>query len=170
MQVRAADELHRVMSDFNLGWVTLEEPMSNLTEGGTRKRGRPHLSMTDQQRADIAIWTRSYEIYALIKIKRTEFTTHWESDLHKLGKLLNRYGRRSGRSLRYTVFSAFISSKSSREVKSRLENLNEIARLVAAKYDLLAKAELDGDEHYWSKKGVSDWTCSAASVILRMMK
>lgn len=167
LQVRAADEIHTVMSDYSLGWVTLEEPMSNLTEGGTRKRGRPHLSMTDQQRADIAIWTRSYEIYALIEIKRTGSAVNWESDLHKLGKLLNRYGRRSGRSLRYAVFGAFISSKSGAEIKSRLGFLNEIARSVATKYGLSAKTELDEDKHYWSKKGVDDWTCSAASVIFR---
>lgn len=168
IQVRAAEELHEVLSSFHLGWVTLEEPVSNVSWAGTTKRGRRYVGMSDQQRADIAIWSRSENVYGLVEMKRAEDVRGWLGDLEKLSRLLSTYGRRHGNHLRYGVLGAYISGPNASVVRRRAARLRAHAVDVAVRFSLRHRTTFDPVAlHHFGGGGEDGWTCGAATVELR---
>jgi hypothetical protein len=167
LQVRAAECVHDLLKTQGFGYITLEEPLATITEGGTRKRGRRFAGMTAQQRADLAIWTHSGRVYALVEVKRAESNHDWESDLVKLSKLLATYGQSHGAGLRYCVFGAFISSRSAAFVESRNDDLAKMASVIARSYGLRATTLLDEARHRGPASWGDEWTCGAASVLIK---
>jgi hypothetical protein len=167
LQVRAAEELFALMRQQGLGQLTLEQSLVDVTYNGTSKRGRRYTGMTDQQRADIAIWTKANEIYGLVEIKRGEADRQWRDDLVKLAKQLKTYCRAQGCHLRYGIFGAYISCPSHAGIDHRGARLTKIAREVADYYGLSARTCIDDVRHRWPERAADGWTCSAGSVVLR---
>lgn len=167
IQVRAAEQLHEQLARFRLGWVTLEEPIANVSWGGTSKRGRPFLGMRDTQRADIAIWSRSDNIYGLVEMKRAEDTRGWECDLKKLSRLLCTYGRCRGNHLRYGILGAFVSGSNGVVARNRAARLTDLAAQVADRFGLRHCATFGATElHHFQGGDNGGWTCGAVSVEL----
>lgn len=166
LQVRAAEELHIALRQHGLGWVTLEEPVASVSGGGTRRRGRRFSGMTDQQRADLAIWSKSENIYAMVEMKRAEDDRSWRADLEKLARLVATYGRQHGNHLRYGVLGVYISRPVSEMVRLRSARLKALAGETAARYGLRHRTILDEAVHCYQYEE-DGWTCGAASVELR---
>lgn len=169
IQVRATEELHKVLSANRLGWVTLEEPISNVSWAGTSKRGRRFVGMRDTQRADVAVWSRSDNIYGLVEIKRSEDARGWRADLEKLSRLLCTYGRNNENHLRFGVLGAYLSGPNKLTVKNKVARLKLVAAEVAEQFKLLQRTSFDdGGVHYFQGGDDDGWTCGAATVQLRI--
>jgi len=168
IQVRAAEELHEILNAFRLGWVTLEEPISNVSWAGTSRRGRRFSGMSDQQRADIAIWSKALNVYGLVEIKRAEDVRGWTSDLEKIARLTSTFGRKHGNHLRYGVLGVYISGSNGNLVRRRAANLKRLAIEVAGRFGLQQRTSFDAEAlHYFRGGDDGGWTCGAASVELR---
>lgn len=167
LQVRAAEELHLVLCGHGLGWVTLEEPVASVSCEGTRRRGRRFAGMSDQQRADIAIWSKAERIYAMVELKRVEDGRSWVGDLEKLARLVATYGRRHGNHLRYGLLGVYVSRPNAELVRQRGALLRELAAGVAARFGLRQRTVFDGSLHHYQGGCGDGWTCGAASVELR---
>ncbi|WP_294394646.1 hypothetical protein [uncultured Sphingomonas sp.] len=167
LQVRAAEELHVALRQHGLGWVTLEEPVASVSGGGTRRRGRRFSGMSDQQRADLAIWSRAENIYAMVELKRAEDDRSWRADLEKLARLVATYGRQHGNHLRYGVLGVYISRPTGELVRLRGARLKALAAETAARFGLRHRTILDEAVHCYQGGEEDGWTCGAASVELR---
>lgn len=169
IQVRAAEELHKGLSANRLGWVTLEEPVSSVSWAGTRKRGKRFAGMRDTQRADLAVSSRSDNIYGLVEIKRSEDLRGWRADLTKLSRLLCTYGRNHRNHLRFGILGAYLSGPSLLAVKNRAARLKMVAAEAAEQFKLVQRTSFDsGGVHYFQGGGDEGWTCGAATVELRI--
>ncbi|SEJ80781.1 hypothetical protein SAMN05518849_11447 [Sphingobium sp. AP50] len=169
LQVRAAEELHEVLAGHKLGWLTLEQPLADIIWEGTSQRGRPQTGLSEQKRADIAIWSKSERIYAVAEIKRAEADRDWQLDLEKIARILSRYGRRQGNHMRYGILGVFISRRRGSLLAERGVALKKLAATVAANFGLKQRTVFDhGNLHHYRGGDNTGWTCGAASVVLSL--
>lgn len=169
LQVRAAEELHELLASFNLGWLTLEQPLADIIWEGTSQRGRPLAGITAQKRADIAIWSKAERIYAIAEIKRAEAGRDWLSDLEKIARILDRYGRHQGNHVRYVILGVFISRRRGDLLAERGTALRLLAKDVASRFGLKQRTIFDeGDLHHYQGGDAGGWTCGAATVVFSL--
>lgn len=166
VQVRAAEELDGALRQHGLGWVTLAEPVASVSGAGTRRRGARFSGMSNQQRADLAIWSKAKNVYAMIELKRAEDDRSWRADLEKLARLVATYGRRHGNHLRYSDFGAYISRPNRKLVRHCGAQLKALAAETAARFRLSHRTILDEAVHCYQGDEEDSWTCGAASVEL----
>ena len=169
LQVRAAEELHELLTGFKLGWLTLEQPLGDIIWEGTCQRGRPLAGITEQKRADIAIWSKAERIYAIAEIKRAEADRDWLGDLEKIARIVDRYGRHQGNHVRYGILGVFISRRRGDLLAERGNALKALAKDVAGRFGLRQRTSFnEGDLHYFQDGDGGGWTCGAATVVLSL--
>ncbi|MES2046705.1 MAG: hypothetical protein V4475_22770 [Pseudomonadota bacterium] len=166
LQVRAAEEIHGALKAHGIGWLTLEQCVSEVSQQGTPRRGRYYQGMTDRQRVDVAVWSGACNIYGLIEIKREESTRAWRSDVTKLSRMLATFHRGRGNHLRWAVFGALLTTNSARVAEAREKRLREVACEVASNYGLGWRVDVDVDRQRWNEGDQDGLSCGTATVIL----
>ena len=165
--MRAAAELFEVLQKHGLGLVSLEGPVASVSAERTSRRGRRFAGMSDQQRADLAVWSKAGRIYGLIEVKPAEQERDWLCDLEKLARLVVTYGRRHGNHLRCGLLGAYIAHPNASGAQLRKVRLEMLAGQVAKRFGLRQRTLLNPALHFLRGGDADDWTCGAATVELR---
>ena len=86
-------------TDYN---VTLESSFYEIAEwAGSERRGKKTQNFTDNQKADVVLWSRRNAPIGVVEVKRHFVFSNLSSDLDRIDHIISRHGARYGGSMRW---------------------------------------------------------------------